>query len=324
MITFSVMIPVYNAKSVLNRCIQSVLDQTEQNFELLLVDDGSTDGSGELCDQWGMQDPRVRVIHQQNKGVSATRNVLLANARGEYIAPIDADDWVEPEYLQVLYALCKRWHVSVAACNHWLHGSHRQQVCFDQGASDCLLTAQQACHGVLYHRPPDVCIWGKIYRRTLLDGFRYPEGRLYEDTWLFADLMIAAGKIAYTPAPLYHYWQEGSSICRGAYSPERMDYLLAVEHLTEVVLKHFPQEQKGCIRRKAHAALSVRRYLIDAPPELIKQRNTLNSYIAAYRKALLSDKEAPWRDKAAILLLMLSNRCFDMAWKGYMQWKGFS
>lgn len=87
MITFSVMIPVYNAKSVLNRCIQSVLDQTEQNFELLLVDDGSTDGSGELCDQWGMQDPRVRVIHQQNKGVSATRNVLLANARGS-ISPL--------------------------------------------------------------------------------------------------------------------------------------------------------------------------------------------------------------------------------------------
>ena len=105
----------------MKKCISSIIQQSYENLEIIVVDDGSTDGSGELCDQWGMQDPRVRVIHQQNKGVSATRNVLLANARGEYIAPIDADDWVEPEYLQVLFQQLKKILCSTGSLwdSHW-------------------------------------------------------------------------------------------------------------------------------------------------------------------------------------------------------------
>ena len=100
-----------------------------------------------------------------------------------------------------------------------------------------------------------------------------------------------------------------------------MDYLLAVDHLTSEILKAFPQEKKGCIRRQAHAALSVRRYLVNIPPALKDTRNMLNKRIATYRRAILLDSEAPRRDKVAVLLLLLGNRFFDNAWKGYARWK---
>ena len=168
MITFSVVVPVYNAVDVLERCIQSVLRQTEQDFELLLADDGSTDGSGQLCDQWATRDARIRVIHQANKGLSATRNILIAHAKGTYIAPIDADDWVEPTYLHTLYSLCSRWNVPMAGCNHWLDGTTQAKVRYDQSMPDTLMTAQQACHGVLYHQPPDVSTWAVSYTHLTL------------------------------------------------------------------------------------------------------------------------------------------------------------
>ena len=92
---------------------------------------------------------RIRVIHQANKGLSATRNILIAHAKGTYIAPIDADDWVEPTYLHTLYSLCSRWNVPMAGCNHWLDGTTQAKVRYDQSMPDTLMTAQQACHGVL-------------------------------------------------------------------------------------------------------------------------------------------------------------------------------
>ena len=313
----SVVVPAYNAERSLDRCVRSILAQTYKDFELLLVDDGSHDRTPEICDAFAQKDRRVRVLHQPNRGIAATRNALVRGARGRYICPVDADDWVEPGYLSALMRLCGETGVPLACCNHWLDAPHRSTPCFVSPAQVTVLEAKTACDSLLYHGVPDVSAWGKIYLRDLLAQFEYPEGRLYEDTWLFADILLQAKKIAYTPTPLYHYCLDEGSICRSEYHPGRMDYLAAVEHMTSSILRVYPELKPGCRRRKMHAALSVRRYLIHCPPACRPQRRRLDGWVRAHAVLFLGDMRAPLRDKLGCILACLGPFFFDNAWLLY-------
>lgn len=313
----SVLVAVYNMEAYLARCMTSILGQTFEDFEVILVDDGSTDASGEMCDVYACRDARVRVIHQPNGGLSAARNVGMAVAQGKYFAPVDADDWIEPAYLHTLLRLCEDYGVKLAACNHFIDSEGRTILRFGAHDTERVLSAREALHGVLYHREPDVCVWSKLYHRELLEGLRYPEGRLYEDTWLFAHVMLRAEQVAWTPTALYHYLMRDNSISRSTYTPSKMDYLTAVQHLIEVTLSRYPQESKGCLRRYVHARLSVRRYFVNCDQELRAQRRRLDSEVCRHVKDILCDEEAPRRDKLAVLLTLCGPTVYDIAWSIY-------
>lgn len=315
----SIIVPLYCVESYLSRCIESILEQTYENFELILVDDGSTDGSPVLCDQYAASDNRIHVIHQENKGVSGARNTGLDAAHGEYIAFVDADDWVDPEYISYLLEIMTRFQVRISACNHFVYANGLDHVKFSVDESIISLTLRQSMDNILYHQPPDVSPWGKLYQRSLFENLRYPEGKVFEDTFEIADLLVAADGIAFGNAPKYHYRFHTQTLSKSAFQQKNWDYLEAVDHLSQVVLQHYPDLVNGCTRRRVHAALSIRRLLVSATAISTEDFSRCELIIRSGANSVLFNKRAPLRDKVGILLALLSRRAFDFAWEIYQK-----
>ncbi|HWQ98523.1 MAG TPA: glycosyltransferase [Clostridia bacterium] len=313
----TLIVPVFRAEAYLSICLDSVLSQTHRNIEVILIDDGSPDGSGAICDAYAAKDARVRVFHQENKGVSAARNTGLAQAKGAYISFVDADDWVEPDYLSYLLKLLLDHDVALSACNHFVYARERDHAKYPVNHEVCILTQRQSAENLLYHLPPDASPWGKLYARELFDELRYPEGMLFEDTYLIADLVFTAAGVAFGSEPKYHYRFQEQTISKGTPVGKRWDYLLAADHLAESVLLRYPDLSAGCTRRRVHAAMSIRRLFVYADASAAEDLARCTAIIRAGAKSVLLDLRAPMRDKAGVLLALAGPRIFDRFWDIY-------
>lgn len=313
----SVLVPAYNMEKYLAKCVDTILEQTYKRFELILVDDGSTDYTGMLCNQYAALDSRIAVIHQKNKGLAQTRNVLLEAAAGEYITFIDSDDWVEHDYLEVMLQQIVDNNAKIAACNHWIVADGKKHKRFDCTLQADKLNVEQAFQNILYHGIPDVSAWGKLYERSLFDSIRYPSGKIYEDTYCIADIIQAAGGLVFSNKPLYNYLVRDDSISRATFNESKLDFMDAVDHLTQLIEAAYPKMHKGCIRRKVHAALSVRRYFVNCGTELYEKRNAIEKIVKNNAWTLLTDARAPYRDKMAVLALLGGSKVYDVFWETY-------
>lgn len=202
----SVIVPVYNVRAYLDRCVESVVRQTAEKIEIFLIDDGSTDGSGALCDAWAARDARVRVIHQKNGGLSAARNAGIDAATGKYLAFIDSDDWIEAEMLENLLFAAEVCGAQIAECNF-------ENVFPDSAKPEPLRSTgwliadrRKALREELEWGRFKAVAWNKIYLRTLFaDGLRYPVGKYHEDEFLTHRLFYAADRLVSIGDALYHY-----------------------------------------------------------------------------------------------------------------------
>ena len=204
----SIIVPVYQVKDYIGECVESLLAQTYENLEILLVDDGSTDGSGELCDECACKDNRIRVIHQENQGAAGARNTGLDHAEGKYVAFVDSDDRVSSVYIEELYKLIGKYHADIAACA-FVKGTRRVD---DGKVTEVCMSSEQMLrqwHGKYKKWETTPC--NKLYRRSILEGasgggvIRFPLGRRHEDV-LISHLIVAnANKIVLTTQELYMY-----------------------------------------------------------------------------------------------------------------------
>lgn len=315
----SIIVPIFNMEPYLPQCIDSLLEQSYSNFEIILVDDGSTDASPAICDQYAQKDARIRVIHQKNGGVSSARNTALNAAQGEYLTQVDPDDWIAPDYLYCLLQLCQHFQVPLSACNHFISTPTHQECRFPDNKKQVVLSAFECCQNILYHGIPDVSGWGKLYHRSVYREIHYPTGKTYEDTYVIADILLAAGHLAFTSTPLYYYRIRDNSISRDVFSSAKMEFLEAVDHMTSTILRVYPELQNGAVRRKVHAALSTRRYFVNCEKALYPLRNELEYFVRKNAHTVVKDMRAPLRDKTAILALLLGSRCYDCFWKLYCQ-----
>lgn len=226
----SVIVPVYKVEPFLHRCVQSILDQTYRDFELILVDDGSPDRCGELCEEYGRLDSRVRVLHQENGGLSAARNAgidwAFANSDSRWLAFVDSDDWVHPAFLQTLYDTAEQTLCKISACGFYRTGGEALPQA--QDFSVVSLNADDYYCGQL-HDGVTALAWNKLYHKSLFKGLRYPIGKLHEDEFTTYRAIYGAGKIGVTPARLYAYYQNPEGIMRSQWNPRRMHMLEAFE-----------------------------------------------------------------------------------------------
>jgi len=207
----TIIIPVYKVESLLRKCVDSLLCQTLSNIEIILVDDGSPDKCGNICDEYSQKDSRVIVIHKENGGLSSARNAGIDIAKGEYLMFVDSDDYVEPNFCERAYQIIKENNVVCASFGYYEHRSN--QVKTLGTANPRKIDAEEsirsliALDDVIYN-----LAWNKIYHKNLFSKIRYPEGRLYEDQGTTYKLFDLAGIIYVSDIPLYNYVRREDSI----------------------------------------------------------------------------------------------------------------
>ena len=223
----SVILPIYCVEKYLEQCIDSILVQTCSDLEIILVNDGSTDHCGNICDKYSAKDSRIRVIHKKNGGVSSARNVGLDIAVGEYIAFIDPDDTVHSRYIEILLDLCQRYDCDIAQCDFLAIAEDSVKLPFGQRQRIDILNNRQALSKLCSANEEVryVVPWGKIYKRDLFDNIRYPIGRIHEDEFTTYLLFWKARKIVITNQYLYYYIQRATSIMWQKFSISRLDVL---------------------------------------------------------------------------------------------------
>ena len=201
----SVIVSVYKAEKYLQRSISSVVNQTFTDWELLLVDDGSPDASGRICDEWAQKDSRIRVFHKKNGGTSDARNYALDRCRGEYIAFWDNDDWMEPRMLETLYGLVKEYQVPLAVCSFWNHFPDRTERRDKINTETMVLSWEQAFYLHNMNQGVPASIWCHLVHRNIYKKLRFKKNRKFEDIAIYYLLFYKAGRLVYTPEPLYNY-----------------------------------------------------------------------------------------------------------------------
>ena len=214
----SVVVPVYNVVNHLGRCVDSLLNQTYKNTEILLIDDGSTDESGRLCDSYAKKDSRIIVIHQANQGLSSARNTGLDNATGEYVFFCDSDDFLDKSALDYMYGKLCRDNADIVACGF----SHVWDD-YGKGGREELFTnpnpgafnGHEAVIQMMTNNNVCTVAWNKLYKRSLFENVRFPIGAIHEDEATVYKLLYEANIVSYTPMPLYKYYQRDAGIMSG-------------------------------------------------------------------------------------------------------------
>lgn len=241
----SIIVPVYKAEAYLHRCVDSILDQTFTDFELLLIDDGSPDRSGEICDEYAQKDSRIRVIHKENGGVSSARQRGLDEAVGEYTIHADPDDWVEPNMLEELYKKAKQDDADIVICDYFNNIGTKQTICRQCPSSlepkQVLIELFQQLHG---------SCWNKLARRVCYKqyGIEFPRGINYcEDLFTWVQFLSHKEvKVAYLNKAFYHYFDNPESITR-RYQRSQYETRCKFVELLEKVL---PTELRSTILKK--------------------------------------------------------------------------
>ena len=239
----SVVVPVYRVEKYLDHCIQSIAEQTYSNLEILLVDDGSPDGSGAICDRWAARDSRIRVFHKQNAGAGAARNTALDAARGEIITFVDSDDYLHPNMFSHLCGLMKDG-VEIAECEIGI--TERDDLAMDDGTGAEILVCEteealrlHIQDEVFRQTPPN-----KLYLRECVGDIRFPEGNLIDDEFFTYKVLGNAKKLAHSSACMYAYRQQSGSAMHKPYSLRRLQGLDAKLQR----LGYFEQRFPGLVR----------------------------------------------------------------------------
>lgn len=243
--TISVIVPVYKVEPYLHRCVDSILNQTFQDFELILVDDGSPDNCGAICDEYATKDSRVVVIHQENGGLSAARNAgidwAFANSDSKWFTFIDSDDWVHEQYLQSLFAAVKDTGV---LCSVGGYQSLKQEaeISVQTSVSPILLVTPDEFFGKI-KKPAGVSVscnsaCSKLFASTLFRDVRFPYGKIHEDRFVSHTLHFLCAQIAIVPRTLYYYYLNPNSITRSKWTPARLSDFDALKKQKRFFRKH--------------------------------------------------------------------------------------
>lgn len=237
----SVIIPIYKVEEYLNRCVESVVNQSYQNMEIILVDDGSPDNCPKMCDDWAEKDNRIKVIHKENGGLSDARNAGLKVAMGEYISFVDSDDWIAKDFYEFLIRVLTENSADIAECGVYLVND-KKEVLQKRGIKEEVLTLNriEALKRLLLEDGVYQTVWNKLYKRTIVQGILFEVGKYHEDEYWTYQVFDRIEKMAVINQPGYYYLQRNSSIMGKKYSIKRLDGLEA--HAERVqFLKKYPE-----------------------------------------------------------------------------------
>lgn len=307
----SVIIPAYNVEKFIEKCVNSVLDQSFSDFEIILVDDGSKDSTPKICDELANKDSRITVIHKENGGLSDARNAGIRKSVGKYLAFVDGDDIVDKDYLKELYNLITMEdNIEVAFVSGVAFGENATP----KGSKSTLskvVSTEEIVRKMCLRDGIDHTAWGKLFLAELWKDFKYPVGKLYEDYLTTYRVLSKVDKIAYSDAKMYFYIQHNESIMHMKCSEKTLAVLDVADQETEFMLKTWPNIREEILDLYVSVYLKNLQQILntgmDAFPEY--QERTMK-VVKKNASLLLKSKRIGKNDKVKIIALLISKKLF--------------
>ena len=300
----SVIVPVYNVKEYLDRCVESLRRQKYTKLEIILVDDGSTDGSGEKCDYYSKLDSRIKVIHKINGGLSDARNVGIESCRGELVAFVDSDDWVSNEYISLMYDNLKEFQADISGCS-FRYVTDYTQISIGENEKVRVWNSEEALRALLQQDEYTTSAWGLLIKRYLFDDICFPVGMFYEDLGTVYKLLHKATKIVNTSAVLYFYYIREGSIQNKKFVEKHLDELVLAKELYLFIKCNYPKIEFAARERLVgvcfHLILMMERHYCSKSSYSCEIMNIIKNN----RYAVLKDKRTTAKVKYACLLSYL-------------------
>lgn len=304
----SVIVPVYKAEGYLEKCVQSIRNQTYENLEIILVDDGSPDRCGEMCDAYAQEDSRIRVFHKENGGQASARNLGLDRMSGEYVTFVDSDDWIESGYYQRMMQLMLEYDAQIAACGLRCDYPNGNVVCFDpnyvSGSQVSVFSMLDALREVTSAERITNSPCDKIFHRSIFSSIRYGERNAFEDFEIMVSCLEQADTVVYDSYPYYHYIMTEQSVTRGAF--ERKHFLEADISRSRIAYYQEKYPSLAPYAKAKHADLCLNIYFRAAGlPQFAPERKEIKKELR--RSFCVSEFTLmPTKTKIKYLLFLLS------------------
>ena len=242
----SIVVPIFNVERYLTHCINTILQQSYKNLEIILVDDGSPDNCGKMCDEFAIRDSRIKVIHKPNGGLSDARNAGIDIATGDYITFIDSDDYVMPDMIESLMNILTNENADIVQCDY-IRGKSDAIIELQRDSSqnnNCSVFSENKMSAYLRDGKISTVAWGKIYKKSLFNGIRFPFGRIHEDVFTTYKLIHEAGSVAVTDYVGYVYRITENSIMTSKFSLKKLDSVYGEIERAEFIEKYYPDLRK--------------------------------------------------------------------------------
>lgn len=297
MMKVSVIVPIYKVEHVLKRCIDSIIAQTYQDIEIILVDDGSPDKCGSICDDYARKDNRIRVVHKENGGLSDARNAGLEIATGEWISFIDSDDWIEPDMYETLLENAEVYEaqISVGGVNDEIQEKNGVRIIKTTFHGEEVTETLSSVDAMRRHLLGSWAAWDKIYRKELFDRIRFPVGEINEDEAIMLLLLNQCNKIVYTNKVYYHYVRRSGSITATSFTYHKLAWLKHCEDNIMWVEKFVPEVRNEALLRLLKSYLWAMREMALADKrfenEILYVKNGIKTHYKSFKRLNLSTQE---------------------------------
>lgn len=316
----SIIVPVYNVRPYIEACFASLQKQNYPKLEFIIIDDGSSDGSGVFCDEFAKSDPRARVIHQKNSGLSAARNRGLKEAHGEYITFVDSDDAIMPDYIQYLFNLAQKYQSKMSICAIKELTLKHKEINYGADFQEKVMTTEETLGRMLREEGFTVVAYAKLYHRDLWQNVSFPENKIHEDLGTTYKIIVKCPRVAYGPIPKYVYRKRANSISNKSFSDEKFDIISLTDKMCSDLEIKFPYLVNTINLRRMHARFSVLRQILLAKnltPEQVAKEQEIIHFLKTNKKFITKNPYATTRDKLAIHSLLVSKQLFKLSWLIY-------
>lgn len=311
MCEISIIVPVYNVEKYLNKCVDSILNQTFKEFELILVDDGSPDNSGAICDQYAEKDSRVRVIHKENGGLSSARNAGIEVAEGKYIGFIDSDDYIAEDMYELLYNNIIKENADLSVCG--IYDVYEGKQVVEKKRIRATATAMEAMVLIFEGNNISVHAVNKLYKREIFEAIRYPLGKYHEDSFVIVDILDKCKTVVIDSVQKYYYVHRAESINTEEFSTKQFDFIEAWELNEKKVFGRSPVLDEAAHQRVCFANFLILDKIIKSHMKKnIGETKQIIAFLRSNYKFIMKNKIFTKNRKISMTLLMISLQLYKI------------
>lgn len=303
--TISIIVPVYNVEKYLKKCIESIINQTYSNLEIILVDDGTKDNSGMICDEYAQKDNRIKVIHKENGGLSDARNAGMRMATGEYIAFVDGDDYIENDMYEFLYNELKKENADISICNRYLAYENGTIKNIEKHKTRKILNNVEGLIELNSFTSFDMAVWDKLYKKEIFNGIEFPKGKNFEDYYVMHKIIAKASKIVYNSTPKYYYVQRENSISRNKDISFAFALIDASYEQISFFEENFPEILYIAKSHQAYIAIAIYNEFIRYN-QTCDRKKELKQIVTKNLKYIIKNKYIPTKKKIQAIIFKLS------------------